>query len=51
MGSIGDKFTNRELLDNILVLLIAGTDTTSTALGWVFYHLSKDLLSVSRYHT
>ncbi|CAE7217322.1 cyp-13A1 [Symbiodinium natans] len=38
----GDKFTNRELLDNILVLLIAGTDTTSTALGWVFYHLSKD---------
>ncbi|CAE7893152.1 CYP4C21 [Symbiodinium necroappetens] len=38
----GDKLTNQELLDNILVLLIAGTDTTSQVLGWVFYNLSRD---------
>jgi len=38
----GDKFTNQEILDNILILLIAGTDTTSQVLAWVFYNLSRD---------
>ena len=37
-----DKFTTRELLDNFAALFAAGTDTTSLALSWVFYHLSCD---------
>lgn len=39
----GDKFSHSELMDNLTVLFLAGTDTTSLALCWSFYYLSKDL--------
>ena len=42
MAMQGDKFSHRELLDNLTVLFAAGTDTTSLVLSWVFYNLSLD---------
>lgn len=38
----GDKMSSDELAGNLRVLLVAGTDTTSKALAWAFYFLSKD---------
>ena len=38
----GDKFSHTELMDNLTVLFLAGTDTTSLALCWSFYYLSRD---------
>ena len=39
----GDKFSHGELMDNLTVLFVAGTDTTSLALCWALYYLSQDL--------
>ena len=39
----GDKFSHAELMDNLTVLFLAGTDTTSLALCWSFYYLSQHL--------
>jgi len=37
----GDKFSHEELVGNLEVLFAAGTDTTSQALSWAFYHLAR----------
>ncbi|CAE7310928.1 Cyp4d2 [Symbiodinium sp. CCMP2592] len=39
---VGDRFSHRELLDTLTVLFMGGAETTSTVLGWAFYHLSRD---------
>ncbi|CAJ1351757.1 unnamed protein product [Effrenium voratum] len=38
----GDTFTQEELVGNLKVLFMAGTDTTSLALSWAFYFLACD---------
>lgn len=37
----GEKMTDEELRDNLLTLLVAGHETTSTALAWAFYWIEK----------
>jgi len=37
----GDKLSHKELLSNLLVLFVAGSDTTSQALSWAFYYLAR----------
>eukprot|EP00435_Cladocopium_sp_Y103_P068442 s818_g31.t1 len=38
----GDKLSHQEVVGNLIVLFGAGTDTTSVALSWAFYHLARD---------
>jgi len=38
----GEKFTHDELINNVTVLFLGGTDTTSLVLSWSFYYLSCD---------
>lgn len=38
----GDKLSHQDLVGNLIVLFGAGTDTTSVALSWAFYHLARD---------
>jgi len=38
----GEKLTQKEVVGNLIVLFGAGTDTTSVALSWAFYHLARD---------
>mmetsp|Transcript_36513 Transcript_36513/g.85534 ORF Transcript_36513/g.85534 Transcript_36513/m.85534 type:complete len:487 (-) Transcript_36513:147-1607(-) len=42
MDMDGDRFTHKELLENITGLFVAGTDTTSLTTCWAFYHLARD---------
>jgi len=37
-----ERMSEKELLGNLQILLIAGTDTTSKTLAWAFYYLSLD---------
>jgi len=37
----GEQFTRKQLVANLRVLLLAGSDTTSQALSWAFYHLAS----------
>jgi len=38
----GDKMSHDELVSNLRVLLVAGTDTTSKVLSWALYYLAQD---------
>jgi len=38
----GEPMTRRELLDQMLTLLLAGYETTANALGWTWYLLSQN---------
>ncbi|MGI5404658.1 cytochrome P450 [Streptomyces sp. CA-135486] len=37
----GERFTDDELRDQVLTLLIAGTETTASVLGWAFHLLAR----------
>jgi cytochrome P450 len=37
-----DVFTERRMVDNLLVAFLAGTDTTSNAMMWMLHTLAKD---------
>ena len=37
-----DPLTNAELRDNLITLLLAGHETTATALAWAFHELARD---------
>jgi cytochrome P450 len=37
----GDELTDRELRDHMITLLLAGHETTATALAWSFHELSR----------
>ncbi|CAE7572343.1 CYP94A1, partial [Symbiodinium microadriaticum] len=41
LRKMDDKFSHEELVGNLEVLFAAGTDTTSQALSWAFYHLAR----------
>ena len=38
----GKKFTDEELRNEVLNLLLAGHETTANGLSWIFYHLLKE---------
>ena len=38
----GDGLTDAELRDNLITLLLAGHETTATALAWTFHELARD---------
>jgi cytochrome P450 len=37
----GARFTDEEIFSNILILLVAGEDTTANAIAWMFQHLAE----------
>jgi cytochrome P450 len=37
----GQPMTDAELLDELMTLLVAGHETTATALSWAFYWIHK----------
>lgn len=37
----GEQMTDRQLRDEVMTFVLAGHETTSTALGWTFYLLSR----------
>ncbi|MCW4354403.1 cytochrome P450 [Hoyosella sp. YIM 151337] len=38
----GDRLTDEELRDQLITLLLAGHETTATALSWCFHELARD---------
>jgi cytochrome P450 family 135 len=41
-GDEGDRLTDEELRDQLVTLLLAGHETTATALAWALYELGRD---------
>ena len=41
-GDDGDRLTDEELRDQLVTLLLAGHETTATALAWALYELGRD---------
>ena len=41
-GDDGDRLTDEELRDQLVTLLLAGHETTATALAWALYELGSD---------
>ena len=41
-GDDGDRLTDMELRDQLVTLLLAGHETTATALAWALYELGRD---------
>jgi len=50
LTAAGDEMTDRELRDHMITLLLAGHETTATALAWSFHELARrpDLLRRAR---
>jgi cytochrome P450 len=46
----GQPMSDDELLDEMFTLLMAGQETTATALAWTFWHLTRHPEVVSRVH-
>ncbi|RZQ63699.1 cytochrome P450 [Amycolatopsis suaedae] len=44
----GDALTDAELRDQLITLLLAGHETTATALGWAFHELARDPVTLAR---
>lgn len=40
-GATGKQFSEKEVTDNVLTMLLAGEDTTANSLAWVLYYLAK----------
>jgi cytochrome P450 len=47
-GSDGDRLTDEELRDQLVTLLLAGHETTATALAWALYELGSDPTQLAR---
>ena len=47
-GDGGDRLTDEELRDQLVTLLLAGHETTATALAWALYELGRDPASCAR---
>ncbi len=39
----GGKFTNDEIIDELMGFLIAGYETTSSTVSWFLYHISQHM--------
>ena len=44
----GDRLTDEELRDQLVTLLLAGHETTATALAWTLYELGRDRAQLAR---
>jgi cytochrome P450 family 135 len=44
----GDRLTDEELRDQLVTLLLAGHETTATALAWALYELGRDAAQLAR---
>jgi cytochrome P450 family 135 len=44
----GDRLTDEELRDQLVTLLLAGHETTATALAWALYELGRDPAQLAR---
>jgi cytochrome P450 len=44
----GDRLTDEELRDQLVTLLLAGHETTATALAWTLHELGKDRAQLAR---
>jgi cytochrome P450 len=44
----GDRLTDEELRDQLVTLLLAGHETTATALAWALYELGRDRTQLDR---
>jgi cytochrome P450 len=44
----GDRLTDEELRDQLVTLLLAGHETTATALAWTLYELGRDRVQLRR---
>ena len=47
----GDRLGDEELRDQLVTLLLAGHETTATALAWTLYELGRDEGQLARAHT
>ena len=47
-GEEGDALTDEELRDQLVTLLLAGHETTATALAWALYELGRDAALLAR---
>ncbi len=47
-GDEGDRLSDEELRDQLVTLLLAGHETTATALAWALYELGRDRLELTR---
>ncbi|WP_151084163.1 cytochrome P450 [Nocardioides cynanchi] len=47
----GDRLTDEELRDQLVTLLLAGHETTATALAWALYELGRDPAQLVRART
>ncbi len=47
-GDDGDRLTDEELRDQLVTLLLAGHETTASALSWALYELGRDRAQLTR---
>jgi cytochrome P450 len=47
-GDVGDRLTDEELRDQLVTLLLAGHETTATALAWTLHELGRDRVQLAR---
>jgi len=47
-GGGGDRLSDEELRDQLVTLLLAGHETTATALAWALYELGRDPAQLAR---
>jgi len=47
-GDGGDRLSDEELRDQLVTLLLAGHETTATALAWALYELGRDPAQLAR---
>ncbi|HEY3528760.1 MAG TPA: cytochrome P450 [Nocardioides sp.] len=47
-GNEGDRLTDEELRDQLVTLLLAGHETTASALSWALYELGRDRALLAR---
>ena len=50
-GEDGDALTDTELRDQLVTLLLAGHETTATALAWALYEVGRDPALLARCRT
>jgi cytochrome P450 len=50
-GGTGAPMSERELIDEIMTLIVAGHETTATGLNWTWYLLSQNPDAEARLHT
>jgi cytochrome P450 len=47
----GTRMSDEQVHDEVLTLMMTGTETSATTLAWAFHHLSTDPVAQRRFHT